>query len=72
MSEPITRSCSDFADIESYDPDGVYYGDKYATMAAIMTITIMASRAQSGDPALPTNGDRNWAIRLAEQLTRRD
>jgi len=52
----------DFADIESYDPDGNYYGDKYATDGCNYDFNGNGVTSQSGDPALPTNGDRNWAL----------
>ena len=52
----------DFADIESYDPDGNYYGDKYATDGCNYDYNGNGETSQSGDPALPTSGDRNWAI----------
>ena len=52
----------DFADIESYDPDGVYYGDKFATDGCNYDYNGNSVTTQTGDPALPTNGDRNWAI----------
>ena len=53
----------DFADIESYDPDGNYYGDKLATDGCNYDYNNDGDTSQSGDdPALPTNGDRNWAI----------
>ncbi|NLH77392.1 MAG: PKD domain-containing protein [Acidobacteria bacterium] len=40
----------DFADIESYDPDGVYFGDK--------RVTDSCDYDSNGDGAL----DRNWAV----------
>jgi hypothetical protein len=52
----------DFADIESYDPDGIYYGNRYATDGCNYDYNNDGETSQSGDPALPTNGDRNWAI----------
>jgi hypothetical protein len=52
----------DFADIESYDPDWVYYGDKLPTDGCNYDYNNNGVTSQSGDPALPTNGDRNWAI----------
>jgi hypothetical protein len=53
----------DFADIESYDPDGVYYGDKHSTDACNYDYNNDGTTSQTdGDPAMPTNGDRNWAI----------
>ena len=53
----------DFADIESYDPDGNYYGDKFATDGCNYDYNNDGDTTQSDDdPALPTNGDHNWAI----------
>lgn len=53
----------DFADIESYDPDGVYYGDRYATDACNYDFNNDGGTTQTGgDPALPINPDRNWAL----------
>jgi hypothetical protein len=52
----------DFYDIELYDPNGNYYGDRYATDGCNYDYNNSGSTSQSGDPALPTNGDRNWAI----------
>jgi hypothetical protein len=52
----------DFADIESYDPDSVYYGDQHATDGCNYDFNNNGVTSQSGDPALPTNGDHNWAI----------
>ena len=52
----------DFADIETYDPDGIYYGDKYPTDACNYDFNQDGTTSQSGDPAQPLNGDRNWAV----------
>lgn len=52
----------DFADIESYDPDGIYYGGKYPTDGCNYDYNNSGSTTQTGDPATPTNDDRNWAI----------
>ena len=52
----------DFADIESYDPDGIYYGDKHPTDGCNYDFNNDGVTSQNGDPALPTNGDLNWAI----------
>lgn len=52
----------DFADIESYDPDGNYYGNKYATDGCNYDYNNDGQTDQTGDPATPLNGDRNWAI----------
>lgn len=43
----------DFADIESYDPDGNYFGDKY--------VTDNCDYDGNGD-GNPTNDDANWAL----------
>lgn len=50
----------DFADIETYDPDKVYYGDKHPTDACNYDYNNDGSTSESG--GLPVNGDRNWAI----------
>lgn len=52
----------DFEDIESYDPDGNYYGDKYATDGCNYDCNGDDRTDEAGDPATPLNGDRNWAI----------
>jgi hypothetical protein len=52
----------DFADIESYDPDRNYYGDKKATDGCNYDFDGDGRTESSGDPALPSGGDRNWAI----------
>lgn len=52
----------DFADIESYDPDGNYYGNKYATDGCNYDYNNDGHTDQTGDPAIPENGDKNWAI----------
>ncbi len=52
----------DFADIESYDPDGNYYLDRYATDGCNYDYNSSGGTTESGDPAQPTNGDRNWAL----------
>jgi uncharacterized repeat protein (TIGR01451 family) len=52
----------DFYDIELYDPDGNYYGDRYATDGCNYDFNNSGSTTETGSPALPTNGDRNWAI----------
>lgn len=51
----------DFYDIECYDPDGSYYGDRYVTDGCNYDYNNRGSTTQTGDPANPTNGDRNWA-----------
>jgi len=52
----------DFADIESYDPDGNYYADRLATDACNYDADGDGTAEQTGDPATPLDGDRNWAI----------
>jgi hypothetical protein len=52
----------DFADIESYDPDGIYYGNKRPTDGCNYDFDNDGVTEASGDPALPTGGDKNWAI----------
>jgi hypothetical protein len=54
----------DFADIESYDPDGNYYGDKHPTDGCTYDFSNNGSTSETGDPDLPVegSGDRNWAI----------
>jgi len=52
----------DFADIESYDPDGKYYGDKKANDGCNYDYDGDGNTESSGNPALPSGGDRNWAI----------
>jgi len=53
----------DFYDIECYDPDGVYYGDKHVTDGCNYDYngSGTTTQTQTGDPAEPTDGDRNWA-----------
>ncbi len=51
----------DFADIESYDPDGNWYGDRRPTDACNYDYDGNGITSQSGDPALPVAPDRNWA-----------
>jgi hypothetical protein len=58
----------DFADIESYDPDGNYFGDKRvddsccydANGNGVVEMTDEASNDYW--PSTPLNGDRNWAL----------
>lgn len=54
----------DFADIETYDPDGVYYGELFPTDACNYDASGDGYTSQNGDPAMPgyESGDRNWAI----------
>ncbi len=51
----------DFADIESYDPDGNEYLSRYGTDGCNYDFNNNGSTSQSGDPAEPTDGDKNWA-----------
>lgn len=52
----------DFEDIESYDPDGNYYGDRFPTDGCNYDYDNSGSTSQSGDPAVPVSPDRNWAM----------
>lgn len=53
----------DFEDIESYDPDGVYYGDRYPTDGCNYDYDNSGGTSQTvSDPALPVAPDRNWAL----------
>lgn len=53
----------DFADIESYDPDGNYFLDKFATDSCNYDFNNDGITSKTNDdPALPSEGDRNWAI----------
>jgi hypothetical protein len=53
----------DFEDIESYDPDGDYFGDRHATDACNYDANGDDTTDQTEDiPPLPANGDANWAI----------
>ncbi len=52
----------DFADIESYDPDGNYYGDKHVDDGCNYDANgndILET--DGGDPGNPISGDANWA-----------
>jgi len=60
----------DFADIETYDPEGTYYGDKFPSGGCNYDFNNDGLTSQSGDPALPQNGDRNWAIDWQNNHTR--
>ena len=52
----------DFADIESYDPDGICYtvGSRSSTDGCVYDFNMNGTVSHSDD-ATPTNGDRNWA-----------
>ncbi len=52
----------DFADIETYDPDGVYYGNMRPNDGCNYDYDHDGVTESTGDPSLPTGGDRNWAI----------
>ncbi len=53
----------DFYDIECYDPDGVYYGDRFVTDGCNYDANGDGHVSQgSGDPGLPQNGDKSWAL----------
>ncbi len=52
----------DFADIETYNPDGDYFGDKHATDGCNYDANGNGTTEATGEPALPINGDANWAI----------
>lgn len=51
----------DFADIESYDPDGTYFGDRYATDGCVYDFDGDGTAERDGETT-PINGDRNWAL----------
>jgi len=51
----------DFEDIESYDPDGEYYGDKFVTDACNYDFNNSDSTSED-ENGLPIDGDSNWAI----------
>ncbi|MBN2520050.1 MAG: hypothetical protein JXB17_06075 [Bacteroidales bacterium] len=74
-NEQIRKYCRDnkkflydFADIESYDPDGNYYGNKLADNACNYDadndgiLETIAPSEETGWIRLPDDGDRNWAI----------
>jgi hypothetical protein len=56
----------DFYDIELYDPDGVYYGDRHVTDACTYDFDGDGVASQTDEtpesPPLPIPPDRNWAI----------
>ena len=59
----------DFEDIESYDPDGKYYGDKFVTDGSNYDYNKNGKTDQTKEkdsnfvePATPLHGDRNWAL----------
>jgi hypothetical protein len=50
----------DFYDIECYDPDGTYFGDKRVSDAC--NYDFDGDGATEGSESGPADGDRNWAI----------
>lgn len=68
-NEQIRKYCRDnnkilfdFADIESYDPDGIYYGAKYPTDGCNYDFDgDWVTSDSGGDPAEPAGADKNWA-----------
>lgn len=56
----------DFEDIESYNPDGVYYGDRYATDSCNYDYNNNGRTEEQlitwELPFTPINGDRSWAL----------
>jgi hypothetical protein len=53
----------DFYDIQCYDPDGAYYGDRLMTSGCNYDADGDGIVGQTGDdPPLPIFPDRNWAI----------
>ncbi|MFC2137511.1 hypothetical protein ACFLTE_04985 [Bacteroidota bacterium] len=58
----------DFADIESYDPDGNYYGDKLADYVCNYDadgdgiLETVPPSEENNWQILPDDGDKNWAI----------
>jgi hypothetical protein len=56
----------DFEDIESWDPNGNYYGDRFVTAACNYDANSSGATEQTGEstgaPPTPLNGDRNWAL----------
>lgn len=50
----------DFYDIECYDPDGEYYGDKLVTDACVYDYD--GDGTPEGDESGATGGDKNWAL----------
>jgi hypothetical protein len=53
----------DFGDIEAYDPDGNYYGDKYVGDEGCYDANGNGRTETDGaDPAAPINGDRSWML----------
>jgi hypothetical protein len=71
-NEQIRKYCKDnnkilfdFNDIECYDPDGNYYGDKHPTDGCTYDASGNGVTSEDGgDPDLPAagSGDKNWAV----------
>ncbi len=68
-NEQIRRYCRDngkvlydFADIETYDPDGNSYAGRHPTDGCNYDYNNDGVTSESGDPAQPFSGDRNWAV----------
>lgn len=59
----------DFENIESYDPDGVYYGAMLVNDGCNYDYDGDGVTESSGDPSTPYGGDRNWAIDWQESHT---
>jgi hypothetical protein len=56
-----TKWLFDFSDIETHDPDGISYAGRHPSDGCNYDFNNSGWTTQSGDPAQPTNGDRNWA-----------
>lgn len=53
----------DFADIESYDPDGNEYLSRYANDGCCYDADgLNGLETDDNDPTIPLNDDRNWAV----------
>lgn len=68
-NEQIRRYCRDngkvlydFGDIETYDPDGNSYAGRHPTDGCNYDYNNDGVTSESGDPAQPFSGDRNWAV----------
>jgi hypothetical protein len=63
----------DFEDIESWDPDGNYYGDKLVSEACNYDYdgdgAVEETAEVGGVPKQPINGDRNWAFEWQDSHT---
>jgi hypothetical protein len=57
------KTLFDFADIECYDPDGTYYGDKYPTDGCSYDASGDGETRVNNQTGLPLDGsgDKNWA-----------